>query len=910
MMARRWLISVIAALAGLMLPGPGVALGAEPEIDIERIELTGVTAFPAQALASALEIAPGDRLERSKIVRSAEHVQALYRAAGYEQVSIRTQLARRKSEDGKRLEDVLEFAISEGKPTRIAEIRFVQEGLRADASRRSWEQLRPALLAKLGLSERDALNQDKVAAARRQVLDFLASHEYVGAKVDEVKVSPHALREEGTARWVTLEFVVRLGDRVSFGFRGNTVFNAARLLSFVEEQRLIGFGKDYIGAIRARIEDEYRSIGYGRVEIETLTFERPQEQERRITYVINEGPRIRIEDVHFDGNEDFPDSALRKVFFEKASAIVQHGYYAEKDVQKAAELVTEWMKSQGYLSAKLVTINTVFVPSRRAGEKTLSVRLTIYVYEWDQTIVQTIGIRGANALTQAEIKNILSIQEGAPLNLFAFSEGIEALKTQYRNRGYLGVRVLNEGTESVVRYSGENRFADISLELEEGPRFRASRVSVEGLVKTRESVVRGEVQFREGDVLEETRITDTEARLRRMGIFSGVTIRISDDPEKEGYKIVRIGVQEGTPGVAGAGFGLRNDLGVRVFGGVSYGNLWGLNHTIALDASANRRLQALPRPGGDFPRMFEYDLRLSYLWPGLVFNDDKFRPALSANRSQYIFFDAETISASASWERRLFSRPNVTGRLRYNLEKVKQFNAVDSLGNPDPIENQQLTLGSLTPELQFDLRDNPLAPTTGLFAVGSFEYAAPWLLSSGTNFPVGYWRLQVRSDYFLPLFRDVTWFFSFRSGFAKNTEPEATDPETGQRILGSGALPLIKQFALGGAGSLRGFREQELNDQDILIQGTQSYVNYRTQLDLPFSGALRFGPFLDAANLQHDTWSFGNLRFGAGIGFHYQTPVGPVNLDFGWKLDSRPEDVDPTTGERDRFAVYFSIGVI
>jgi len=79
-------------------------------------------------------------------------------------------------------------------------------------------------------------------------------------------------------------------------------------------------------------------------------------------------------------------------------------------------------------------------------------------------------------------------------------------------------------------------------------------------------------------------------------------------------------------------------------------------------------------------------------------------------------------------------------------------------------------------------------------------------------------------------------------------------------------------------------------------------VNYRFQLDFPFAGALRFGPFVDAANLMVDTYSLGDLRFGAGFGFHFRSPVGPVNFDWGFNVAPRPNE------DTNRF--YFSIGVL
>jgi translocation and assembly module TamA len=93
----------------------------------------------------------------------------------------------------------------------------------------------------------------------------------------------------------------------------------------------------------------------------------------------------------------------------------------------------------------------------------------------------------------------------------------------------------------------------------------------------------------------------------------------------------------------------------------------------------------------------------------------------------------------------------------------------------------------------------------------------------------------------------------------------------------------------------------QFDDAGVAIHGTLSYVNYRTQLDLPFAGDLRFGPFLDAANLNVDHFSFGALYYGAGVGFHYPTPVGPVNLDWGFNLNRK---------DSDSYRFYFSIGII
>ncbi|HLE00227.1 MAG TPA: POTRA domain-containing protein [Bdellovibrionota bacterium] len=894
-MAKEVQIVLSAALSLLLLlPTSYAASNTEPsaavQIKIDQIQFNGVSVFSREEIETTLEINPGDRLETIKAIKTAENVQALYRLHGYEQTGIQSRLVKRK-ENGA-TEAILEFQIKEGPPTRVAEIRFIPES-RDASSRKYWSRIEGTLATRLAIQVGDIFDQTRITAAKRAFQDVLAAEEFVGGKVDDIRAAeasaPAGYAAASAGRWVALEFHIDLGDRVSFGFRGNNVFPSNHLSSLVEEQRLMGLGKDYVGAIRTQIESLYRSSGYAHVKAVPYIFERPKAHERHVTYFISEGPRVRLESLRFDGNSIFSDSELQKQFFLKASSEVQHRYYVQDDIQKAAELVIEWMKSRGYLGAKLVTVNPSFL--RRPGtpgkasenSESSAVRVVVYIYEGDQTITRNVTFSGGTVFAPQQLKQFLSIEPDQPLDLFKFSEGLEGLKAAYRAKGYLGVRILNESTNQVIKYSHENRVAEISLDLVEGPQYKLSRVHIEGLGTTKENVVRREILFREDEILTEPDILDTEARLRRLGIFSMVTIRATDDPQRDGYKIVRISLQEGTPGLIAWGFGFRNDLGTRVFGQTGYSNLLGRNHTLSFAATANRRLE-------DY-RFIEGQAQVAYLWPWFGFSELTFRPTFTVTSSQYIKFSATTVSFALAWERRLFRKPNLTGILTYNLERIRQFDAADVLDNMDA------RIGAIIPGLQLDMRDNPLSPTSGLFASGSFEIAAPLLLSQADPYPVGYTRFQFRSDYYIPLAKELTWFLSFRSGFEKNTqERTAADPRR------SGTIPSIKTFALGGPSSLRGFKEQQLNVYEYAVRGTVSYVNYRTQLDLPFAGALRFGPFLDAANLLIDDFSFGGLRYGAGVGFHYQTPVGPVNLDWGF-------NINPLPGE-DEWRFHFSIGVI
>ena len=270
-----------------------------------------------------------------------------------------------------------------------------------------------------------------------------------------------------------------------------------------------------------------------------------------------------------------------------------------------------------------------------------------------------------------------------------------------------------------------------------------------------------------------------------------------------------------------------------------------------------------------------------------------FRPELTQERRRFKEFDADTTALALNFERRLLKYVNLVGALTYGLEQTRQFNAKFDE------DRQTLIIGSLTPSLRLDLRDNSLAPTKGFYGIISTEFASTAFGSQEEPFPISYYRSQFRGDYSIPLMPKTTWFLSFRTGIEVNTaDPTRPDGSRDRRV----AIPLIRQFSLGGANSLRGFQSQELNLQTVAIQNMASYVNYRTQLDFPVAGELRWGPFLDAGNLLLDRYSLGYLRYGYGFGFHYMTPVGPVNFDWGFKLAPRPGE-DPQH-------FYFTLGII
>jgi outer membrane protein assembly complex protein YaeT len=871
-------------------------------LEVDEISLLGITVFSASEVEKVVELSPGDRLDRSKIVLTAKNLQDLYRSNGYEEVRIQTRLVRNSATPKARPVNTLEIAVSEGRPTRISAIEVVYDSA-------TWAKRLESVSSKIGMRAGDVYDREKLLNGYRSLQDALTSYDFLSPRVLEATVepgSPHgiALPPETitqTAKWVKLRVNVALGDRVSFGFRDNTIFPNSQFAAWIEEQRLLGFSQDYIERIQARFEEEYRKLGFDRIQITVYTSEDRQNQRKSVTYIFNEGPRVEVEHLYFDGNTIFDSEILADKFSELATPAISRGYYVAKDIQKTAEVLIEWMKSQGYLAAKLVSISPTY---RTKGDK---VDIVIYLYEGEQTIVESVRAEGLTVFPLTDIERILGVKAGTPLNLYALNEGLESLKGRYRNRGYLDFAIRNEGTPRLVVYSQENRAAEVVLELVEGIQYRVTRMEVEGLRKTKLETVMRELEIAEGEVLSEREWLRSEAKLRRLGIFATANIKAYPDPNRADGKQIKIAVEEGSPGVIAGGVGFRNDLGARVFGQIQYGNLWGKGHTALFTANANRRFpnfgdtsfcpsdtQFSTHPNADHC-FIEYNLSLGYVWPWFSLGNTTFRPRISLENTQFRNFDALTTALQTSWERSIVRDWGLTGVFTYSLEVIEQYNADKS------DDNQRLRIGSIAPTLILDRRDNPLAPSRGTYTTVQWDLARPEFGSQNSppeEPPIAYSRFQFRNDFYFPLPKSIDFYFSFRTGLEYNlAKPPPEDPENTRY-----AIPLIKQFSLGGAGSLRGFKEQALYVPDDAVRGSLTYVNYRAQVDFPFAGSMKFGPFVDAANLNLDHYSFGGLRYGVGAGFHYKSPVGPVNFDIG-------VNPKPRFGEDD-YRVHFSIGNI
>jgi outer membrane protein insertion porin family len=212
---------------------------------------------------------------------------------------------------------------------------------------------------------------------------------------------------------------------------------------------------------------------------------------------------------------------------------------------------------------------------------------------------------------------------------------------------------------------------------------------------------------------------------------------------------------------------------------------------------------------------------------------------------------------------------------------------------------QAVRLGQFSAGLTRDGRDSALNPTKGQLI--SFEHslaARPFGGNEAFNKSfLNYQRYRQLSAQ-TPVVRDSVLAFSGRLGFAAPYRVRGSGPG-GAITDADRLLPISERFFSGGATTLRGFQFEQAGPQAILEPrnaeelptlvplGGDALLVLNFELRYPLTRQLRLVPFYDLGNVFRRVRdiNFKNLTHSIGLGLRFNTPVGPIGVDYGYLLD-------------------------
>jgi outer membrane protein assembly factor BamA len=548
-------------------------------------------------------------------------------------------------------------------------------------------------------------------------------------------------------------------------------------------------------------------------------------------------------------------------------------------------------------------------PARGVGcEPGVAVRIP--VRPGPRAVLYDVAFEGAVSLPETELLAASGLKLGAPASNVGVEAAARAIVGRYRDQGFAFAEA-----RAAIELSPDRQRARARIAVVERQRVTIGRVLVRGARATDEATVLARLRFGPGDPYRQGAVRESEELLATLGVFSGVTVGLEDPEVPATRKNVVVSVVERPAQYLDWSLGVSSGEGAR--GRFEYGhrNVGGRAVQLTLRLQANylptffipeervrqnfdrlpltSRLERRNGLGVQFPTVLHPSVRLGVDLVDVRDNARDFGltkhavlPALAWRPGREL---AVTLGAS-------LERNDVR---TYSGQSIEEY--VRGIGTDSDLARLLRVPDGLTLVVAerlaatWDRRDNPLGATRGTLLTGSVEHVHAYPVDSSagardsdflrlTGGAGGYVRL---SD------RGLALALLARAGVIRHL------------VRGSRTYP-DRLFFLGGYDSFRGLFRDALLPQDVAdaadraadpraaarlaVRGGDVFLNPRAELRVPVWGPVETALFLDAGNVWVDPkriepW---RLRYAAGSGLRFGTPIGPVAFDYGINLAPRP----------------------
>ena len=480
-----------------------------------------------------------------------------------------------------------------------------------------------------------------------------------------------------------------------------------------------------------------------------------------LTFAVDEGERVRVVDIQFEGNQVFSDGQLRGAmkYVKEAGLITRfkgsdilHREKLEYDLR----LVDNYMRSKGYLQARHGEPRIESVGPRRTGFPILplpllsstdeGLRITVPIVEGKVYRLGEFKVEGNSIFSEDQIRSVVGLSKGDIADGEKVSKGLfENLKKFYGQQGFIEYTAEPVPTFKDNPQNPNEGIVDFTITIEEGKQFTLRRLEFVGNTFTRDNVLRREVLINEGDIYNDAYWEYSVVKLNQLGYFNPIdkdkdVDRRTNDEEATvdlSLKVSERGRQQisfngGISGIGGSFFGLE----------YSTNNLLGRGEVLSFNLAAGNRQRSFQF---SFTEPYIKDRPISAGFSLFAFSQKFFGEGtfLSQNLNAQQDLLNSTFNLSNIDERNLFTRDSYGGSLFvsaplsefYRKRRFTQFSRVgasyqlslssvkDPQSNSDPnnptafipvVYNQPNILtsrGTLT--FTYDTRNANIDPTSG-----------------------------------------------------------------------------------------------------------------------------------------------------------------------------------------------------
>ncbi|HVJ93315.1 MAG TPA: outer membrane protein assembly factor BamA [Labilithrix sp.] len=712
-----------------------------------------------------------------------------------------------------------------------------------------------------------------------------------------------------TDQGVVLRFVVRERPNIkAVEFEGNSEIENDKLQEAIEIKANTILSVPAVRRSVQKIKDAYAEKGYFLADVES-SIEPQRDNEVIVRFKITEHSPVTVRRITFVGNYNVPEEELRAVMQTGQGGLLAFGSggpYRQDVFERDVLMLNALYYDKGYMNVSIGTPRVMLTPDREGIEITLLIhegprfkirQLKVYERDADGKEVEPLGGRRA-------LRQLIRAKSGDYFNRAELVKDLGAIRTLYRDAGYANVEAEPETELDPVK-----KEVDIIIPIRRGPKVYVERIEVKGNTKTRDKVLRREMEIEEGQLFSETKLEDSKRRIVALGYFERVDVSTEQGSTPETINI-NFEVSERPTGTFQVGAGFSSIENFIATAQIQQANLFGNGQSLALQAQISSLRQLISI------RFFE---------PYFLDSDWSSSVELYDNLLVYSDFARRTLGGALT-----FGYALIQPWLRIGVTATVQHDSVDTnqvstfLGTTAGFSSiyQRLPLAnlfnsgrtiSLRPAITYDTRNNRLFPSKGVFLQASTELA-----TSAFGSEIEFLRHELTGRFYYPLFGQTD---QPGSGFIlkmNNKVGVITSP------LAQG-VPIFARYFLGGILDVRGYRLRTLGPRLPLnaaldvnappipnganIGGNlQYYSNLEFEFPIIDKVGIRGVTFFDAGN----TWnleqqfckttpapqfselvspcfngaeSLKNLRLSSGVGIRWFSPLGPLRFEWGFPIN-------------------------
>lgn len=653
---------------------------------------------------------------------------------------------------------------------------------------------------------------------------------------------------------------------------GNSKLSEDNLTKELQVKPRVIFTRAKVQSDVQRMLELYRRAGRFAATIEPKIVQLPQNRVDLI-FEIKEGPSTGVERISFIGNKAFSDGDLRDEIATRESR--WYRFFSSEDnydpdrMTYDRELLRKFYLTNGYADFRVLSSVADLTPERDAFFITFTVDEG-ELYNFGKMEVDS---RIRDLPSEELVSKLLSI-EGDTYNAELIEKTIDSLTDAAGNLGYAFVDI-----RPVLKRNRDTHTVDIIYQINEAPRVYVERINITGNVRTLDSVIRREFRLAEGDAFNTAKKERSRQRLQALGFFERVDITQVQGSAPD-RTVMNVDVGERSTGELQLGAGFSSSEGAVGEISIRERNLLGRGQDIRLSASLSQK-----RTQFDFGFTEPYFMGRNVAAGIDVFNIDRDYQ----DEAQY---DLRRLGFAlrAAFDLSEYTRMST----RYTLRQDEITN-VGTLASRAVKEAEGESLTSMVGYvLAYDRRDRPQRPTDGYYLFFGQDFA-------GLGGDVTYIRSTLGANYYYPITPSVVFSATGEAGYIHGL---------GQDIR------LNDRFDVGGQ-NLRGFADAGIGprdgDTDDALGGNAYAIGsleVSFPLGLPEEYGIRASVFTDFGTLYEvdaptvtNLLDDGSLRASAGFGISWDSPFGPIRVDFAQAL--LKEDYDETQVFRFSFGTKF-----